>query len=321
MIIITGAAGFIGSNFVRFLNDNNFTDLILVDHFNNEEKLKNISNKKYTEKIDRKDFFNWLEANEQYAQFVIHLGARTDTTETDTAIFNELNRDFSQKLWKQCTLYQIPLIYASSAATYGNGEFGFSDDHDVCQKLSALNEYGKSKTEFDCWALDQKKQPYFWAGLKFFNVYGPNEYHKNRMASVVMHAFNTIQSSGKMQLFRSHRPHFKDGEQARDFIYVKDICKVIFFLMQNRKKSGIYNVGTGQARSFNDLVKATFDAMHLPANISFIDTPADIRDNYQYFTEAPMQKLRSLGFNQQFTTLEEGVADYVQNYLQNNRRH
>ncbi|MCL3780981.1 ADP-glyceromanno-heptose 6-epimerase [Prolixibacteraceae bacterium JC049] len=321
MIIITGAAGFIGSNLVRFLNDNNYNDLVLVDHFGNEEKLQNIADKKYTLKIDRKDFWTWLEANEQYAQFVIHLGARTDTTETDTSIFDELNLNFSKRLWQYCSEYQIPLVYASSAATYGNGELGFHDKHELSSELKPLNEYGRSKNNFDQWALEQEKQPFFWAGLKFFNVYGPNEYHKNRMASVVYHAFNTIKATGKMQLFRSHRPDFKDGEQSRDFIYVKDICEVIYFLMENRKQSGIYNVGTGKARSFYDLVAATFSAMDLTPDISFKDTPEDIRENYQYFTEAPMQKLKALGFDKPFTTLEEGVKDYVQNYLKDKKRH
>jgi ADP-L-glycero-D-manno-heptose 6-epimerase len=321
MIIITGAAGFIGSNLVRFLNDNNYNDLVLVDHFGNEEKLQNIADKKYTLKIDRKDFWTWLEANEQYAQFVIHLGARTDTTETDTSIFDELNLNFSKRLWQYCSEYQIPLVYASSAATYGNGELGFHDKHELSSELKPLNEYGRSKNNFDQWALEQEKQPFFWAGLKFFNVYGPNEYHKNRMASVVYHAFNTIKATGKMQLFRSHRPDFKDGEQSRDFIYVKDICEVIYFLMENRKQSGIYNVGTGKARSFYDLVAATFSAMDLTPDISFKDTPEDIRENYQYFTEAPMQKLKTLGFDKPFTTLEEGVKDYVQNYLKDKKRH
>ncbi|MDB4678452.1 NAD-dependent epimerase/dehydratase family protein, partial [bacterium] len=202
-----------------------------------------------------------------------------------------------------------------SAATYGLGELGFEDNHSVIQNLKPLNPYGESKNEFDRWAIDQATKPYFWSGLKFFNVYGPNEYHKGRMASVILHAFNQITKTGEMKLFRSHNPNYQDGEQLRDFIYVKDIIETCFFLMETRKHSGIYNLGTGQARTFLDLTKATFKAMDKTENISFVDTPIDIRDKYQYFTEANMTKLRSIGFTKQFHTLEEGVADYVGNYL------
>jgi ADP-L-glycero-D-manno-heptose 6-epimerase len=206
-------------------------------------------------------------------------------------------------------------VYASSGATYGEGDLGYSDDHELPFKLKPLNPYGESKNDFDKWALSQEKKPYFWAGLKFFNVYGPNEYHKGRMASVVFHAFNQIQASGGMKLFRSHRPDFKDGEQLRDFVYVKDVCSVCLFLMEHRSNSGIYNLGSGKARTFLDLARATFKALGKEEKIEFVDTPADIRDKYQYFTEARMEKLRSIGYDKPFTSLEEGVEDYVGNFL------
>jgi ADP-L-glycero-D-manno-heptose 6-epimerase len=208
----------------------------------------------------------------------------------------------------------IPFLYASSAATYGIGSEGFSDNTSPLE-LQPLNPYGVSKNEFDKWVLEQKEQPFFWAGFKFFNVFGPNEYHKGRMASVVMHAFNQIQANGKVNLFRSHHPDFEDGKQLRDFIYVKDVVDVILYMMENRPASGIYNLGTGVARSFLDLTKAVFNALDLKDNIEFIDTPIDIRDKYQYYTCADMQKLRNVGYRTEFTSLEEAVQEYVQQYL------
>ena len=218
-------------------------------------------------------------------------------------------------VWLKCVEFGLPLLYASSAATYGMGELGYKDSHDIVEQLKPLNDYGLSKNDFDIWALKQERQPYFWAGLKYFNVYGPNEYHKGRMASVVYHAFNQINETGAMKLFKSHHPNYKDGEQERDFVYVKDLSEVMLFLMHHRKDSGLYNVGTGKARTFLDLVKNTFLAMEKKENISFIPTPEDIRDKYQYFTEAQMSKLRSIGYDKSFTSLEDGVKDYVQNYL------
>ncbi len=247
--------------------------------------------------------------------FIFHLGARTDTTEQDTEIFEHLNLYFTQRLWEQCTQYNIPLVYASSAATYGLGELGYEDTHDIVTQLKPLNPYGRSKNDFDIWALQQEKTPPFWAGLKFFNVYGPNEYHKGRMASVIWHTYRQIKESGKMKLFRSHRPDFQDGQQSRDFIYVKDVLKVMYFLYKHQKDSGLYNLGTGQARSFLDLASNTFRAMGLEPTISFVDTPEDIRDTYQYFTEANMAKLRSIGYAEPFYTLEAGIEDYVKGYL------
>jgi ADP-L-glycero-D-manno-heptose 6-epimerase len=202
-------------------------------------------------------------------------------------------------------------VYASSAATYGLGEQGYEDDESKIHLLKPLNPYGQSKQDFDVWALSQKERPFFWAGLKFFNVYGPREYHKGRMASVIWHAYNQIQKTGKMKLFKSHRPDYKDGAQMRDFVYVKDVVEVCIFLMHHRKNSGIYNLGSGQARSFNDLVKAVFHALDKPVAIEYIDTPYDIRDKYQYFTEAKMGKIREAGYKLPFHTLDQGVIEYV----------
>ncbi|MHA8063707.1 ADP-glyceromanno-heptose 6-epimerase [Aquirufa aurantiipilula] len=315
MIIVTGAAGFIGSCLIQKLNELNFNYIIAVDDFSFEEKNKNLIGKKIKERVERTQFFTWLDLNFREVEFIFHIGARTDTTEFDKAIFDDLNVQYSKDIWNRCVEYQIPLVYASSAATYGLGELGYDDDESKIPGLKPLNPYGDSKNDFDIWALQQEKKPFFWAGLKFFNVYGPNEYHKGRMASVIWHAFRQINEKGSLNLFRSHRPDYGDGEQMRDFIYVKDLIDVCIFFMEHRKNSGIYNLGTGIARSFNDLGKATFVAMGKEVQINYIDTPIDIRDKYQYFTEANMSKLRNIGFTQPFHTLEDGVKDYVQNYL------
>lgn len=234
-------------------------------------------------------------------------------------MLDDLNLNYSKDIWQRCTQYGIPLIYASSAATYGNGELGYDDEHGLIQKLKPLNPYGVSKNEFDKWVLQQTETPPFWCGLKFFNVYGPNEYHKSRMASVVFHGFNQIRESGCIRLFRSYRREFNDGEQRRDFIYVKDVTEVLLFFFQQQKSPGIYNLGTGIARTFLDLAYSTFQAMSLPPDIRWIEMPADIRDNYQYFTQANMQKLRSIGYVKPFYSLEEGVREYVQQYLLSNK--
>ena len=315
MIVITGAAGFISSCLVQKLNEEGYNDLVLVDEFSKTEKTNNYKNKSYTHLVDRAVFPAWLRENEKLVQFIFHLGARTDTTEFDRAIFDELNLNYSKTIWKLCVEFGLPLVYASSAATYGLGELGYSDRHDIVDQLKPLNPYGDSKNDFDKWALKQEKAPYFWAGLKFFNVYGPNEYHKGRMASVVYHAFRQITETNKMKLFRSHRDDYQDGHQQRDFVYVKDVVEVCFFLMHHRKDSGLYNLGSGKARTFLDLVNSTFKAMDKEPDVSFIDTPADIRDKYQYFTEADMSKLKSIGYPFEFRSLEEGIDDYVRNYL------
>lgn len=266
-------------------------------------------------KIERENFIQWFKENANQVEGVYHLGARTDTTEFDWNVFVKLNLEYTKNIWNICVENNIPMVYASSAATYGGGENGYQDDLSIISKLKPLNPYGLSKQEFDLWALSQDKKPPFWAGLKFFNVYGPNEYHKGRMASVIYHSFNQITSTNKVKLFRSHRDDYKDGQQMRDFVYVKDVVDVLFYLMTNKPQSSIYNLGSGIARSFYDLASATFSAMGIEKNIEFIDIPIDIRDKYQYFTEASMDKLKSVGYNQPFYSLEEGVKDYVQNYL------
>lgn len=315
MIVITGAAGFIGSCLVQKLNNEGHSDLILVDEFFDRKKEYNLSGKKYLQKIDREKFHVWLIENAHKVKFVFHIGARTDTTEFNVNIFNHLNLDYTKSLWKICTENSIPLVYASSAATYGAGESGYEDNHEIIPRLKPLNPYGESKNDFDKWALQQTSAPPLWIGLKFFNVYGPNEYHKARMASVIFHAFNQILNTGKVKLFRSHREDYKDGWQLRDFVYVKDVVDVCWFFYKQQKNSGIYNLGSGKARSFYDLAANTFRSMQRDMNIEYIDIPADIRDKYQYFTEANMQKLVSIGYTKPFTTLEQGVRDYVTNYL------
>ena len=315
MIIITGAAGFIGSCLVQKLNDEGYNDLVLVDDFSNEIKNKNFEGKRYSKQVNRDVFAEWLRENHLHVQFVFHIGARTDTTEMDRELFNRLNLDYTKSIWSICTEFGIPMVYASSAATYGLGELGYDDDESRIPMLKPLNPYGDSKNDFDIWALKQEKKPYFWAGLKFFNVYGPNEYHKGRMASVIFHTFNQIRETGSMKLFQSHNPDFKDGEQMRDFVYIKDVVNVLYFLMHHRKDSGIYNLGTGKARTFLDLAKGTFKALDKEPAISYVPTPEDIREKYQYFTEANMAKLRSIGYSQDFYNLEDGIEDYVKNYL------
>lgn len=312
MIVVTGAAGFIGSQLVHKLNKEGFKALIAVDKFDNEAKNKNLSGAAIQERVDRDIFMAWLDSNYEEVEFIFHLGARTDTTEFDRELLWRLNTEYSKEVWKRCVQYQLPLVYASSAATYGMGEWGYKDDESLPPKLKPLNPYGESKNEFDIWALEQEEKPFFWAGLKFFNVYGPGEYHKGRMASVIWHAYNQIQANGKMKLFRSHHPDFKDGEQQRDFVFVKDVVQVCYWLMHHRQHSGLYNLGTGKARSFNDLTRAVFTALGKEPLIEYIDTPADIRDKYQYFTEADMHKLRAIGYSQPFSELEEGVKEYVE---------
>lgn len=317
-IVITGAAGFIGSCLVGFLNENGYENLILVDEFEDEEKELNLLHKIYKVRVERENFFEWIIKERPGVDFIFHLGARTDTTEFNYAIHQHLNVDYSQKIWNYCTINNIPLVYASSAATYGDGQLGYNDDHTLVEALKPLNPYGVSKNEFDKWVLHQEDHPPFWAGLKFFNVYGPNEYHKNRMASVIFHSYNQVKTAAVVKLFRSHKKGFNDGEQLRDFIYVKDILKVCYWMMEHELPSAIYNLGTGRARTFTDLVNATYAAMGIPPSIIFIDMPEDIRDKYQYFTEANMQKLRAAGYQDDFYSLEEGVGDYVKNYLSEN---
>jgi len=314
-IVVTGAAGFIASYLTGVLNNAGYTSLVLVDDFSREDKKNNFQNKEYTELVPRSQFHNWLQGNATSVSFIFHLGARTDTTEMDYEVHRLLNLEYSKEVWNSCVRYHIPLVYASSAATYGNGEYGYKDSHSLVSKLQPLNPYGVSKNEFDKWVLEQSSTPPFWAGLKFFNVFGPNEYHKGRMASVIFHAYNSIKKTGGVKLFRSHNPEYKDGEQIRDFIYVKDVADICLWLMNHQPESGLYNVGTGKARTFNDLVNAIFSALNLPPQIEYIDTPIDIRDKYQYYTEADMTRLRSAGYSTSFHSLEDAVAEYVNDYL------
>ena len=317
MIVVTGAAGFIGSCLTWKLNQEGHSDLVLVDNFSKAAKTRNWQGKKFEQAIERVDFPSWFAQNTQKIDFVFHIGARTDTTEFDKTIFAELNVEYSQSMWRICATSSIPIVYASSAATYGLGEHGFHDSHDVVAKLAPLNPYGESKNDFDKWVLAQTTSPPMWAGIKFFNVFGPNEYHKDRMASVVWHTHQQVAATGGMKLFKSHHRDYEDGEQLRDFIYVKDVVSVLYYFLSGRPENGLYNLGTGRARTFFDLARATFSAMGKSEKISFIDTPVDIRQKYQYFTEANMQKLRDAGYEQLFVSLEEGVTDYVQKHLSN----
>lgn len=315
MIVITGSAGFIGSCLISKFNSEGVTNLILVDDFSIANKQANYTLKTFYQKIERKHFIEWFDKNYNIVTDVIHIGARTDTTEKDINILNELNLNYTKAIWNICAKNNISLIYASSAATYGLGENGYDDDETKIPLLKPLNFYGESKNDFDIWALQQPQSPPHWQGLKFFNVYGPNEYHKGRMASVIFHSFHQINTNAKVKLFSSHNPNYTDGGQLRDFIYVKDVVNVIWFLFSTKIKNGIYNLGSGKARTFLDLANATFKALNIEPNIEFIETPIDIRDKYQYFTEANMNKLISAGYSKKFTSLEDGVNDYVTNYL------
>jgi len=317
VIAITGAAGFIASYLVGHLNRLGYEQLVLIDDFSQERKSPNLKGKKCLHRVHREQFFDWAKSHKGLIRYMFHLGARTDTTEMDYEVHRKWNLDYSRAMWEFCSSEQIPLVYASSAATYGNGEHGYKDDHHIITKLQPLNPYGRSKNDFDIWALEQKTAPPFWAGLKFFNVYGPNEYHKGRMASVIFHSFNQIREKGSVRLFRSHNPDYRDGEQMRDFVYVKDVVSMCVWLMQAQPASGLYNTGSGKARTFKDLVNAIFTTLELPSNIEFVDTPEDIRDKYQYFTEADMSKMRAAGYDQPLSTLEEGVREYVTDYLKN----
>ncbi len=316
MIVITGAYGFIGSCMIQLLNELGIENIIAVDDFNRPEKATNLEHKKFDQKIDREEFVDYLNQNGNEISAIYHLGARTDTAEFDYEIFEKLNIQYTKDIWNACVKFQIPLLYASSAATYGDGELGFDDAHNIVDDLKPLNPYGESKNVVDQWILKQTEFPPFWAGVKFFNVYGPNESHKERMASVIFHTFRQIKKTGAMKLFQSHRPDFGDGEQSRDFVYVKDVVKMCHFLIDKQPQNGLYNIGTGKARSFKDLASNTFTAQGLEPDISFIPTPEDIRDKYQYFTEANMSKLEQAGYDLSSThSLEDGIKDYVQNYL------
>ena len=317
MIVLTGAAGFIGSCMLSYLNERGIEDILLVDRLGEKSKWKNLLNKKFTDFIERDQFIFDLEEFTDIS-LIIHLGACADTTEFNLDYLMEVNYEYSKLLFEFATFREIPMIYASSAATYGAGEKGYNDDEEKIFELSPLNPYGFSKQIFDQWVLQQIQKPPFWAGLKFFNVYGPNEYHKGRMASVVFHSYKQLLETGKIRLFKSHKEGFEDGEQLRDFIYVKDIVKVIYYLCKNQTNSGIYNLGTGKARTFKDLASAVINETIPSAKIEYFDMPEDIREKYQYFTEADISKLKSIGYKEKFYSLEEGIKDYIKNYLSKN---
>lgn len=315
-VIVTGGAGFIGSCIIRELNDFGVEDIVVVDNIASTDKWKNLVNKKYIRYYNKNNFLNEL-YNFKDFDYIIHMGACSATTEKDFDYLNINNVEYTKTLWNFCVENKIRFIYASSAATYGDGRFGFDDKNEITD-LIPLNGYGYSKQLFDIWAKKQTKKPLQWVGFKFFNVYGPNEYFKGSMASVIMHGYNSIKKSNHIKLFKSYKEGYGNGEQKRDFIYVKDICKVIKFMIENKEVSGLFNLGTGEARSFYDLAKATFDALSLNENIEFIDMPENIKEKYQYFTQAEMDKLRKVGYNDKFYSLEEGIKDYVQNYLEEN---
>lgn len=317
-IIITGAAGFIGNCLARHFINLAHKNIVLVDDFNSPAKLQNWAGLTEGLFINRDIFFQWLDLNVLDISYVIHLGARTDTTEMNYEIHERLNLNYSKTIWQFCSTKKVPLIYASSAATYGKGEFGYQDNHQIIPFLKPLNPYGLSKNEFDKWVLNQTQQPPNWVGLKFFNVYGPGEYAKGTMASVIFRFFNQIKKNGTVNLFKSYHPDFKHGEQLRDFIYVKDIIKVIYWITTTSIPSGIYNLGTGYAKSFLELVDELFASVNQSPQIRFVDIPVEFRENYQYYTQANMEKLKAAGYHDNFFTLKDGLQDYVSNYLISN---
>lgn len=323
MIVVTGGAGFIGSCVVRSLNDRGREDIIIVDNIAETDKWRNMSNKKYIQYYNRSEFPEHLPELAGKVTHVFHLGACSATTERDFDYLYKNNFEYTKMLWKFCADNNASFIYASSAATYGDGALGFDDKADIKGYLP-LNGYGYSKQIFDLWAekeeLAGNKMPLQHAGLKFFNVYGPNEYFKGSMASVIMHGFKQVKEKGKIGLFKSYKEGYEDGGQLRDFVYVKDVCSVMMFLMDNPSVSGLFNVGTGEARSFYDLAASVFKALNLEPNIEFIEMPETLRPKYQYFTEAKMEKLREAGYDKPFYSLEEGAKDYVQNYLDKDMR-
>jgi ADP-L-glycero-D-manno-heptose 6-epimerase len=315
MIIITGGAGMIGSIIAWHLNTKlGRDDLVIVDHITHEEQWQNLAHRHYVEYLDRSQLFDFIEDNDD-VDVVIHMGAISATTERDFNKLVEANIHYSQDLWSWCTEKKVPFFYASSAATYGDGSAGYDDNN--IENLRPLNGYGYSKHFFDQWVLKQSPEnsPPSWAGFKFFNVYGPNEYHKERMASVAFHTFNQFNQTGTMKLFKGTKAGIADGEQQRDFVYVKDCADIVVYFFEHKSANGIYNIGTGQARSFKDLATNVMSAMGKTPHIAYIDMPEDLRGKYQYFTEANMTKLRAAGYTKPFTSLEDGVKDYVQNYL------
>jgi ADP-L-glycero-D-manno-heptose 6-epimerase len=316
MIVITGGAGMIGSMIAWQLNQQGRDDLVIVDRHQHADQWQNLCHRRYADYLDKDELLHWLERHGHMVEAIIHMGAISATTERDWNRLLQDNIRYSQHLWNWCAHHGIPLLYASSAATYGSGDQGYDDN---LEELRPLNGYGYSKHMFDQWAMRQVRngapRPPQWCGFKFFNVYGPNEYHKERMASVAYHTFNQVRDTGTMRLFKSDRPEVEDGMQLRDFVYVKDAAEVVAHFLQNPDKSGIFNVGTGKARSFRDLAGAVMTSMGLEPSITWIDMPEDLKGKYQYFTQADVARLRAAGYTKAFRSLEDGVRDYVQHYL------
>lgn len=316
MYIVTGGAGFIGSCFVRTLNDAGIVDIVIVDNIASTEKWLNLRNKKYLKYVNKKDFLDELPKYKD-VKAIVHMGACSSTTERDFDYIWKNNFEYTKSLWNYCAEKQICFIYASSAATYGDGSQGFDDRMDI-DLLRPLNGYGYSKQIFDQWVKHQATAfPRQHVGLKFFNVYGPNEYYKGSMASMVFHGFNQIKAYDEIRLFKSCNPAYEDGGQLRDFIYVKDICEVIMWLLNHENINGLFNLGTGRAQSFKELALATFHAVGVEPNIRYIDMPENLKNRYQYYTKAEMGKLREMGYDKEFMDLETGVKDYVLNHLRN----
>ena len=326
MIILTGGAGMIGSMVAWHLNNEmNFNDFVIADDLVNEQQEYNFNKRDFVEYIKKDDLKKYL-SKKQNISAVIHMGAISATTESNFNRLLESNIRFSQQLWHWCAKNKVPFIYASSAATYGDGSFNYNDNESELDQLNPLNAYGYSKHFFDRWIQLElaKKQPAppQWCGLKFFNVYGPNEYHKDRMASVVFHAFNQYKESKQIKLFKSEHPSYKDGMQIRDFIYVKDAVKVVIFFLNNSKFSGVYNVGTGNPETFKALAEAVLsNNTGNPDEIKYINMPNDLKGKYQYYTKARIDKIRSIGFGDNFKNLNEGVTDYLKNYLLSSDRY
>ena len=320
MIVVTGGAGFIGSNIVAALEQQNYTDIVVVDLLGSDDKWKNLAKRKFITIIPPRDTFTFLEANQDQIDAIIHMGAISQTTETGVDLILRNNVDFSIKLWSFCCTHQKRLIYASSAATYGDGALGFDDDNDLAalNALRPLNPYGWSKALFDrkvATDVARGVRPKQYVGLKFFNVYGPNEYHKGEQQSVIAHLFPLVKNNKKVHLFKSYHPQYKDGQQQRDFVWVGDVVSVVCWLLENVQVNGIFNVGSGEARSFYDLTCAVWHAVNLKPKIGFKPMPESLRDKYQYYTKANLTRLRQAGFTKPTTSLEEGARKYVQQFL------
>ncbi|MBP6217962.1 MAG: ADP-glyceromanno-heptose 6-epimerase [Oligoflexales bacterium] len=318
MIIVTGAAGFIGSAILWRLNQEGLNDIFVVDHFGKQSKWKNLVKRNFSSMLHKNEFLAWLqtEGKKQKIEAIFHMGACSSTLQMDMDYLLSNNVQYSMKIFEHCAEFSIPLIYASSAATYGLGEHGYSDQAEVLPKLHPINPYGYSKQLFDLWASKQTRKPPFWCGLKFFNVFGPNEYHKEDMRSLVAKAYPQIIKSGELKLFKSHHPDYGHGEQKRDFIYIKDVVDVILHCWKEAIPSGIYNVGTGQARTFADLGSAVFSALNMKPVFEWVDMPHELRDQYQYFTQADLNQLRKIvRYRKPFTALEDAIQDFVRNYI------